>query len=242
MTIDAMGCQTLIARDIVAAKADYVLSVKGNQPTLREEIKAFFLRAIVNGFDERKVKISRHETREYAHPQFSRDDIGTLTTAPLTMKCFPRLRLEGRPKLFQQPDHYMPIVLQIPFAAQVARFLLELIEPLDPRRASNQCRTIFPRPPQVAHAMHQNLPQPIPKRPHAAGVLKLKNLTHDGQLNFLNPVVAVDRSHIETKQPRSQQPRLQMGMTHPLDSARDPWIRFRLGFVFEPCHHQVSQS
>lgn len=31
VTIDAMGCQTQIAHDIVAAKADYVLAVKGNQ-------------------------------------------------------------------------------------------------------------------------------------------------------------------------------------------------------------------
>lgn len=37
VTIDAMGCQTQIAHDIVAAKADYVLAVKGNQPTLHAE-------------------------------------------------------------------------------------------------------------------------------------------------------------------------------------------------------------
>lgn len=65
--IDAMGCQTEIARDIVAAKADYVLAVKGNQPTLHEGIKAFFNRAIVHGFEERKIKVSRHETHERAH-------------------------------------------------------------------------------------------------------------------------------------------------------------------------------
>ncbi len=34
VTIDAMGCQTEIAAAIVAAEADYVLAVKGNQPTL----------------------------------------------------------------------------------------------------------------------------------------------------------------------------------------------------------------
>ena len=65
VTIDAMGCQTDIARDIVAAKADYVLAVKGNQPTLHEGIKAFFLRAIANGFG--RIKVSRHETRERGH-------------------------------------------------------------------------------------------------------------------------------------------------------------------------------
>ena len=65
VTIDAMGCQTEIARDIVAAKADYVLAVKGNQPTLHEGIKQFFLRAIAHGFGP--IKVSRHETRERGH-------------------------------------------------------------------------------------------------------------------------------------------------------------------------------
>ena len=65
VTIDALGCQTEIARDIVAAKADYVLAVKGNQPTLHEGIKQFFLRAIANGFGQ--TKVSRHETHERGH-------------------------------------------------------------------------------------------------------------------------------------------------------------------------------
>ena len=42
VTIDAMGCQTEIAKEIVNAGADYVLAVKGNQPTLHEGIEAFF--------------------------------------------------------------------------------------------------------------------------------------------------------------------------------------------------------
>jgi predicted transposase YbfD/YdcC len=65
VTIDAMGCQTQIAHDIVAAKADYVLAVKGNQPTLHDGIKAFFLRAIAHGFG--RIKVSRHETHERGH-------------------------------------------------------------------------------------------------------------------------------------------------------------------------------
>jgi len=33
VTIDALGCQTEIAEKIVTPEADYVLAVKGNQPT-----------------------------------------------------------------------------------------------------------------------------------------------------------------------------------------------------------------
>ena len=36
VTIDAMGCQTEIAEKIVEGKADYVLAVKANQPTLHD--------------------------------------------------------------------------------------------------------------------------------------------------------------------------------------------------------------
>jgi predicted transposase YbfD/YdcC len=42
VTIDAMGCQKEIARCLRAAQADYVLAVKGNQPTLHAAVIAFF--------------------------------------------------------------------------------------------------------------------------------------------------------------------------------------------------------
>lgn len=42
VTIDAMGCQREIAKQIVDKKADYVLALKGNQPNLHEEVKTFF--------------------------------------------------------------------------------------------------------------------------------------------------------------------------------------------------------
>ena len=42
VTIDAMGCQVEIADKIVAHKADYLLALKGNQPTLEAEVEAYF--------------------------------------------------------------------------------------------------------------------------------------------------------------------------------------------------------
>jgi predicted transposase YbfD/YdcC len=41
VTMDAMGCQKKIAKEIVEADADYVLALKGNQETVQEEMKAF---------------------------------------------------------------------------------------------------------------------------------------------------------------------------------------------------------
>lgn len=42
VTIDAMGCQTEIAKDIIASQANYVLAVKQNQPSLYEAIEEYF--------------------------------------------------------------------------------------------------------------------------------------------------------------------------------------------------------
>src|SRR6202451_2458243 len=41
VTVDAMGCQKKIAREIREADADYVLALKGNQETVHDEVKAF---------------------------------------------------------------------------------------------------------------------------------------------------------------------------------------------------------
>ena len=40
VTIDAMGCQRAITRKIIDKKADYVLALKGNQGTLREDVES----------------------------------------------------------------------------------------------------------------------------------------------------------------------------------------------------------
>jgi len=42
ITMDAMGCQTKIAQHIVAKKGDYLLSLKGNQGTLHDDVKLYF--------------------------------------------------------------------------------------------------------------------------------------------------------------------------------------------------------
>jgi predicted transposase YbfD/YdcC len=43
VTIDAMGCQRTIAQTIIEQGADYVLALKGNQPTLEQTVERFFL-------------------------------------------------------------------------------------------------------------------------------------------------------------------------------------------------------
>lgn len=46
VTIDAMGCQKKIAREIIEADADYVLALKGNHETVHAEVKGYLDDAI----------------------------------------------------------------------------------------------------------------------------------------------------------------------------------------------------
>lgn len=50
ITIDAMGTQTEIAKQIVAKKADYVLALKANHPTLFSQVQQWFENAVANNF------------------------------------------------------------------------------------------------------------------------------------------------------------------------------------------------
>jgi predicted transposase YbfD/YdcC len=52
VTIDAMGCQRDIAQKIVDKKADYVLALKGNQGTLREDVEVFAAEQKANDFSD----------------------------------------------------------------------------------------------------------------------------------------------------------------------------------------------
>jgi predicted transposase YbfD/YdcC len=65
VTIDAMGCQRDIAQKIVDKKADYVLALKGNQGSLREDVEVFAAEQMANGF--KGTTVSRDETVDGDH-------------------------------------------------------------------------------------------------------------------------------------------------------------------------------
>jgi predicted transposase YbfD/YdcC len=65
ISIDAMGCQKKIAKQIVSGGGDYVLAVKDNQPKLSEAINNFFLERYEND-DFREYGCRQHETTERA--------------------------------------------------------------------------------------------------------------------------------------------------------------------------------
>jgi len=73
ITIDAMGTQTAIAKQIVEGKADYLLALKGNQGSLYEAASDYVEQHMQNDFAEIKVRRltttqtghGREETRTY---------------------------------------------------------------------------------------------------------------------------------------------------------------------------------
>jgi predicted transposase YbfD/YdcC len=54
VSIDAMGCQRDIAKQIVDQGGDYVLGLKGNQGTLHEAVEDYFTTAQAAGFKQLK--------------------------------------------------------------------------------------------------------------------------------------------------------------------------------------------
>jgi len=65
ITIDAMGTQTAIARQIIDGEADYVLALKGNQGSLYEAASQYVDQQMQNDFAD--VNVRRHTTTETSH-------------------------------------------------------------------------------------------------------------------------------------------------------------------------------
>lgn len=65
ISIDAIGCQKSIARQIVNAGADYVFSLKDNQPSLHDAVSEYFEKLHVSEFSGSEGQGMRcHTTRE----------------------------------------------------------------------------------------------------------------------------------------------------------------------------------
>jgi predicted transposase YbfD/YdcC len=65
VTVDAMGCQRDIARKIVDKGADYILALKGNQGSLRQDVALFVAEQAANGFSD--TTTSRDQTIDGDH-------------------------------------------------------------------------------------------------------------------------------------------------------------------------------
>jgi predicted transposase YbfD/YdcC len=73
VTIDAMGCQRDIAQTIIDKKADYILALKGNQGTLKDDVKLFVDEQKTVDFKD--AKISRDKTVDGDHGRIETREI-----------------------------------------------------------------------------------------------------------------------------------------------------------------------
>jgi len=77
VTIDAMGCQKAIAKDIVAQGGDYVLALKGNQSTLAQAVEELFIDA--DAIDYAGWPMDSYETIDRGHGRIETRRYFTLT-------------------------------------------------------------------------------------------------------------------------------------------------------------------
>jgi len=68
VTIDAIGCQTLIAKQVVGKHADYVLAVKANQGQLHEGLEDLFQTAVQYEFRDVPHSYAHTLDKDYSGP------------------------------------------------------------------------------------------------------------------------------------------------------------------------------
>ena len=77
VTIDAMGCQKEIAKTIIERGADYVLSLKKNQPQLHRDVSDTFAYGLEDGFSG--IAHDFHETVEKNHGRIEKRRCWTIS-------------------------------------------------------------------------------------------------------------------------------------------------------------------
>jgi len=82
ITIDAMGTQTAIATQIYSAKADYILALKANPPTLHGQVKTWFDQALALKFEG--ISFSYNERIEKGHHRLKKRQVWSVPLSKLS--------------------------------------------------------------------------------------------------------------------------------------------------------------
>lgn len=82
VTIDAMGCQREIAQKIIDKKANYILALKGNQGTLRDDVESLLQQQKAHGYALQKVDQFEGVEKDHGRLETRKitvfDDVGPL--------------------------------------------------------------------------------------------------------------------------------------------------------------------
>ncbi len=93
VTIDAMGCQTNIAADIVDQDADYVLALKENQGTLYDAVQALFAAGLTTEFAN--IPVDFAQTTEKGHGRIEIRRCWAITDPAIIADLDPKQRWAG---------------------------------------------------------------------------------------------------------------------------------------------------
>lgn len=89
VTIDAMGTQIEIAKKIIDKKADYVLALKANHPTLYHQVKEWFEKAQAHNFQG--IDVSYEQRIEKGHHRTEIRQVWSVPVSALDQLYQPRL-------------------------------------------------------------------------------------------------------------------------------------------------------
>ena len=89
ITIDAMGTQTEIAKKIIDKKADYVLTLKANHPTLYSQVQEWFKTALADNFSG--IDFSYDKRIEKGHHRTEIREVWTVPVAAIPQLYQPKL-------------------------------------------------------------------------------------------------------------------------------------------------------
>lgn len=93
VTIDAMGCQTNIATDIIDQNADYVLALKENQGTLYDAVQALFAAGLTTEFAD--ISVDFAQTTEKGHGRIEIRRCWVITDPAIIANLDPKQRWAG---------------------------------------------------------------------------------------------------------------------------------------------------
>ncbi len=93
ITIDAMGCQRAIAKQIVEAGGEYVLALKGNQPALHQAVTSLFTDGLATGFTVNQLNY--HRDVDGGHGRVERRECWAVADPVFTQYLDPQGRWPG---------------------------------------------------------------------------------------------------------------------------------------------------